>query len=54
MNVPAEVARDAHWLKPTLVGEVRFTEWTAEGHLRHPAWRGWRSDKSASTVDRES
>ncbi len=36
-----------------LVGEVRYTEWTAEGRLRHPMWRGLRPDKSAEEVVRE-
>ena len=53
-QVPSTVARDAHWLRPTLVGEVQFTEWTAGGLLRHPTWRGWRPDKSGSTTRRET
>jgi bifunctional non-homologous end joining protein LigD len=48
----AEVAA-AHFLAPSLVGEVRFAEWTSSGHLRHPAWRGLRIDKTASEVVRE-
>lgn len=51
---PARDARDAHWVSPKLVGEVRFTEWTRDGRLRHPAWRGLRPDKSPSDVARES
>ena len=53
-TVPREHARDAHWVEPEIVGEVAFTEWTREGRLRHPAWRGLRPDKSASEVVRES
>lgn len=52
--VPAADAREAHWVTPTLVGEVRFSEWTRDGRLRHPAWRGLRPDKSPSDVVRES
>jgi bifunctional non-homologous end joining protein LigD len=52
--VPRPHAKDAHWVEPTLVGEVVFTEWTREGRLRHPAWRGLRPDKSADEVVRES
>jgi bifunctional non-homologous end joining protein LigD len=43
----------AHFVKPTLVGEVQFAEWTMDGHLRQPAWRGFRPDKSAKEVMRE-
>jgi bifunctional non-homologous end joining protein LigD len=41
------------WLIPKLVGEVKFTEWTSEGEMRHPAFLGLRSDKEASDVIRE-
>ena len=41
------------WLIPKLVGEVKFTEWTSEGEMRHPAFLGLRSDKKASEVIRE-
>jgi bifunctional non-homologous end joining protein LigD len=53
-DVPAIDTRDAHWVTPTLVGEVEFAEWTGDGHLRQPSWRGWRPDKSAAEVVRES
>jgi bifunctional non-homologous end joining protein LigD len=53
-TVPREHARGAHWVEPELVGEVRFGEWTRDGRLRHPAWRGLRPDKSADEVVRES
>ena len=33
------------WLKPKLVAEVKFSEWTADGHLRHPVFIGLRADK---------
>lgn len=42
-----------HWVSPELVCEVRFTEWTDEGYLRHPAFLGLREDKDAKTVVRE-
>jgi bifunctional non-homologous end joining protein LigD len=38
------------WVKPVLVGEVTFTEWTEEGHLRHPVWIGLRQDKPAPQI----
>jgi len=43
----------AHWLKPDLVAEVRFTEWTSDGLLRHPVYLGLREDKAARAVRRE-
>jgi bifunctional non-homologous end joining protein LigD len=53
-RVPAADARLAHWVSPSLVGEVRFAEWTRDGRLRHPAWRGLRPDKAPEDVVRES
>jgi bifunctional non-homologous end joining protein LigD len=44
---------DEHWTKPTLVAEVAFTEWTPDGHVRHPSFKGWRTDKPASAIGRE-
>jgi|SRR4051794_11902607 bifunctional non-homologous end joining protein LigD len=52
-TVPAPVARTAHWVDPELVGEVAFAEWTGEGYLRHPSWRGLRPDKQPEQVYRE-
>jgi bifunctional non-homologous end joining protein LigD len=52
--VPAPVARLAHWTDPELVGEVAFAEWTGDGYLRHPSWRGLRPDKEPEQVTRES
>jgi bifunctional non-homologous end joining protein LigD len=54
LAVPREHARDAKWVEPQVVGEVVFSEWTREGRLRHPAWRGLRPDKAAGEVIRES
>ena len=42
-----------HWVKPTLVAQVRFTEWTDDGVLRHPVYLGLRDDKKAASVTRE-
>lgn len=53
-TVPNVVARAARWTEPELVGEVAFTEWTGDGHLRHPSWRGLRDDKRAEEVRRET
>jgi bifunctional non-homologous end joining protein LigD len=49
-EVPRRDARGAHWVTPRLVGEVAFTEWTPDGRLRHPSWRGLRPDKDAEAV----
>lgn len=53
-GVPDADARDAHWVTPKLVGEVQFASWTEQGFLRQATWRGWRPDKSADEVVRES
>ncbi|HKA25642.1 MAG TPA: DNA ligase D [Candidatus Eisenbacteria bacterium] len=45
--------RDTHWVKPRLVAEVSFTEWTSDGLLRHPSFVGLREDKKAAEVVRE-
>jgi bifunctional non-homologous end joining protein LigD len=52
--VPGGVPRDARFVTPTLVAEVRFTEWTTSGRIRHPAYLGLRDDKPAAAVVRES
>jgi bifunctional non-homologous end joining protein LigD len=41
------------WLSPKLVGEIKFTEWTSEFEMRHPAFLGLRTDKKAIDVIRE-
>jgi DNA ligase D-like protein (predicted ligase) len=45
--------RGLHWVRPELVGEVGFTEWTETGSLRHPRFMGLRRDKAARDVVRE-
>jgi bifunctional non-homologous end joining protein LigD len=42
-----------HWVRPALVAEVKFTEWTADGSLRHPVYLGLRDDKEPKDVRRE-
>ena len=42
-----------HWVKPRLVAEVAFTEWTGDGRVRHPTFRGLRSDKDPEAITRE-
>jgi bifunctional non-homologous end joining protein LigD len=46
--------RKVTWVKPELVCQVRFTEWTSDGLLRHPVFLGLRRDKSARDVVRET
>jgi bifunctional non-homologous end joining protein LigD len=46
-------ARDVVWVRPELVAEVEFIEFTRDGMLRHPTFRGLREDKSAAHVHRE-
>lgn len=53
-DAPSDVVRNARWVRPELVGEVVFGDWTADNRLRHPAWRGLRPDKAAHDVVRES
>ncbi len=43
----------AHWARPDLVGQIRFTEWTSDSKLRHPVYLGLRDDKNAREVVRE-
>lgn len=45
--------RGAIWVRPELVAEVEFTEWTDEGLLRHPSFQGLREDKPAKQIVRE-
>jgi bifunctional non-homologous end joining protein LigD len=47
------LGKHAHWVRPELVCEVEFTEWTGEGKIRHPSFQGLREDKQAREVVRE-
>ncbi len=46
--------RDALWVRPELVAQIGFTEWTRDGKLRHPRYQGLRDDKAATEVVRET
>jgi bifunctional non-homologous end joining protein LigD len=56
-EIPQSIAKNAprdkkaHWVKPRLVAQVAFTEWTSDGRLRHPSFLGLRDDKSATAKD---
>ncbi len=45
--------KGAHWVKPELVAQLGFSEWTRDGKLRHPRFLGLRTDKAATDVVRE-
>lgn len=45
--------KQVHWIRPELVGQFGFTEWTGDGKLRHPRFKGLRRDKQAREVIRE-
>jgi len=53
LDVPRAERKGAHWLKPKLVAEIAFAEFTGDGILRHPSFVGLRDDKPASKVVRE-
>jgi ATP-dependent DNA ligase len=44
----------ARWVRPKLVAQIGFTEWTRDGKLRHPRYQGLRTDKDAADVVRET
>jgi bifunctional non-homologous end joining protein LigD len=52
-GITAEQMLEMQWVTPTLVAQIRFVEWTADGHLRHAAFLGLRSDKKAREIRRE-
>ncbi|MBB3219352.1 DNA ligase D [Pseudoduganella umbonata] len=47
------IEKRAHWVKPTLVAEVTFGEWTGSGSIRHSVFLGLRTDKKATSIRRE-
>jgi bifunctional non-homologous end joining protein LigD len=52
-ELPRSITRGVHWLKPDLVAEVAFAEFTGDGIVRHARFIGLREDKEARTVERE-
>ncbi|MDZ5444910.1 non-homologous end-joining DNA ligase [Micromonospora sp. 4G57] len=48
--VPREHARHAVWVDPVLVGDVAFRSWTPDRRLRHPSWKGLRSDREPAEI----
>jgi bifunctional non-homologous end joining protein LigD len=53
VSVPTAARRGACWVDPELVAQVNFSEWTADGRMRHPSYQGLREDKPAGDVVRE-
>src|SRR5258705_8953522 len=49
----ADEMKECRWLKPRLVAQIDFTEWTPDGHLRHSSFVGLRDDKDARDIVRE-
>ncbi len=53
VEVPGAGPRRIHWVRPELVAEIAFSDWTADGVLRHPSFQGLREDKPPGEVIRE-
>jgi bifunctional non-homologous end joining protein LigD len=53
-GITAEEMATLFWVKPVIVAEVAFTEWTSDGSLRHAAFVALRDDKPASDVRRDT
>jgi bifunctional non-homologous end joining protein LigD len=45
--------RNPHWVKPVLLAEVSFAQWTGDGHIRHSVFHGLRTDKKPRAITRE-
>ena len=46
--------KNAHWIKPELVAQIKYSEWTETGSLRHPVFRALRNDKDPKDVKKET
>lgn len=51
-GLTAAKMKECHWLKPMLVGQFEFAEWTPDNHLRHSLFSAVREDKDAKDVHR--
>ncbi|MES2141730.1 MAG: non-homologous end-joining DNA ligase [Pseudomonadota bacterium] len=54
VQLPNIAGANVTWVKPKIIVEVAFTEWTKKGSLRHPSFKGLRSDKKAKEISHES
>ena len=52
-DIPGREWDTIHWLRPVMLCEVAFTEWTDNGRIRHPSFQGLREDKDAGDVEEE-
>jgi bifunctional non-homologous end joining protein LigD len=52
-GLTAAKMKDCRWLKPVLIAQIEFLEWTGENHLRHTKFISLRDDKTAREVRRE-
>jgi bifunctional non-homologous end joining protein LigD len=53
LNLTNGEMENCRWVKPLLVAQIEFTEWTPDAHLRHSSFVGLRDDKEAQQVRRE-
>lgn len=53
-SAAADIDRNAHWVRPELLAEVSFGQWTKTGRIRHSVFHGLRSDKPATAIVRET
>jgi bifunctional non-homologous end joining protein LigD len=53
-GITATEMKRCHWVEPKLVCQIKFSEWTRDGKLRHPVFLGLREDKEAEEVVRET
>ena len=53
LGITPAVMKRCHWVKPVLVAQIKFTEWTHDNQLRQPVFLGLRTDKEAKDVVRE-
>lgn len=53
LNLTNGEMENCRWLKPQLVAQIEFNEWTPDRHLRHPSFAGLRADKDARQIGRE-
>jgi bifunctional non-homologous end joining protein LigD len=54
VGLTSEKMRQCRWVKPTLVGQFEYLEWTPDNHLRHARFIGLRDDKDPKEIRRES
>jgi bifunctional non-homologous end joining protein LigD len=53
-GVTADEMNEMQWVQPVAAAQIRFVEWTADGHLRHSSFLGLRTDKDPARIGRES